>query len=165
MSANASQITEVSMVCSAVCSGADQRNHQSSASLAFVRGIHRWPVSFPHKGPVIWKMFPFDDVIMKQINKKMQWNPGEGELCVFVIFMANLPSLFSYCIKYVVYSTAFSQLWFRERNYFYVPIVPLLAKVLRADVLLVCDVNYPHNCPRILLSCSVNYQSDDATRQ
>ena len=41
MSVMASQITDVSMVCSTVCSGADQRKHQSSASLAFVRGIHR----------------------------------------------------------------------------------------------------------------------------
>ena len=38
--------------------------HQSSASLAFVLGIHRWPVNSPHKGPVTRKMFPFDDVIM-----------------------------------------------------------------------------------------------------
>ena len=45
-------------------SDADQRNHQSSASLAFVRGIHRGPVNSPHKGPVTRKMFPFDDVIM-----------------------------------------------------------------------------------------------------
>ena len=44
--------------------GADQRKHQSTASLAFVKGIHRWPVNSPHKGPVTWKMFPFDDVIM-----------------------------------------------------------------------------------------------------
>ena len=44
--------------------GADQRKHQSSASLAFVRGIHRWPVNSPHKGPVTRKMFPFDDVIL-----------------------------------------------------------------------------------------------------
>ena len=36
MSAMASQITGVSIVCSAVCSGADQRKYQSSASLAFV---------------------------------------------------------------------------------------------------------------------------------
>ena len=42
----------------------NQRNHQSSASLAFVRGIHRGPVNSPHKGPVTQKMFPFDDVIM-----------------------------------------------------------------------------------------------------
>ena len=44
--------------------GTDQRKHRSSASLAFVRGIHRWPVNSPHKGPVTWKMFPFDDFIM-----------------------------------------------------------------------------------------------------
>ena len=42
MSAMASQITDVSFVCLTVCSGADQRRHQSSASLTFVRGIHRW---------------------------------------------------------------------------------------------------------------------------
>ena len=46
-----------------VCSGADQ-TEQSSASLAFVRGIHRWSVNSPHKGPVTRKMFSFDDVIM-----------------------------------------------------------------------------------------------------
>ena len=44
--------------------GADQRKHQSSASLAFVRGIHRWSVNSPRKGPVTRKMVPFDDVIM-----------------------------------------------------------------------------------------------------
>ena len=42
----------VSIVYSNVCSGADQRKHQRSASLAFVRGIHRSPVNSPHKGPV-----------------------------------------------------------------------------------------------------------------
>ena len=47
-----------------VYSDADQRKHQSSASLAFVRGIHRGPVNSPHKWPVTRKMLPFDDVIM-----------------------------------------------------------------------------------------------------
>ena len=56
MSAMVSQITVVSFVCSTVCSGADQRKHQSSAWLAFVRGIHRWPVDSPNKWPVTWKM-------------------------------------------------------------------------------------------------------------
>ena len=42
----------------------DQRKHQSSTSLAFVWGIHRWPVNSPHKGPVTRKIFPFDGVIM-----------------------------------------------------------------------------------------------------
>ena len=60
----ASQITSLTIVYSTVYSDADQRKHQSSASLAFVRGIHRRPVNSPHKWPVTRKMFPFDDVIM-----------------------------------------------------------------------------------------------------
>ena len=64
MSALVSQITCVSIVCSTVCSGADQRKHQSSASLAFVRGIDWWLVDSLHKGQVTRKMFSFDDVIM-----------------------------------------------------------------------------------------------------
>ena len=36
----------------------------------FVRGIHRLPVDSPHKGPVTWKMFPFDDVIIHRITKQ-----------------------------------------------------------------------------------------------
>ena len=43
---------------------AQKKKNQSSASLAFVRGIHRWPLNSPHKGPIARKMFPFDDVIM-----------------------------------------------------------------------------------------------------
>ena len=64
MTAMATQITILTTVYSTVYSGADQRKHQSSASLVFVRGIHRWPVNSPHKVPVARKMFPFDDVIM-----------------------------------------------------------------------------------------------------
>ena len=60
----ASQITSLTVVYSIVCSGVNQRKHQSSASLAFVWEIHRGPVNFPHKWPVTRKMFPFDDVIM-----------------------------------------------------------------------------------------------------
>ena len=33
--------------------------------MAFVRGIHQWPMNSPHKGPVTRKMFSFDDVIME----------------------------------------------------------------------------------------------------
>ena len=67
MGAIASQITRLTIVYSIVYSDADQRKHQSSASLAFVRGIHRGPVNSPHKWPVTRKMFPFDDVIMSVI--------------------------------------------------------------------------------------------------
>ena len=69
MSTIASQITGVSSVYSTVCSGTDRRKHQSSASLVFVRGIHRWPVNSPHKGPVRRKLFPFNDVIIKVMSK------------------------------------------------------------------------------------------------
>ena len=55
--AMAFQITGVSLVYSTVCSGANQRKHQSSASLAFVRGIHRWPVNSSHKWSVTRKCF------------------------------------------------------------------------------------------------------------
>ena len=52
MSKVASQITSLTIVYSTVYSGPDQTKHQSSASLAFVRGIHRGPVNSPHKWPV-----------------------------------------------------------------------------------------------------------------
>ena len=60
----ASLITSLTIVYSTVYSGADQRKYQSSASLVFVRGIHRWPVNSLHKWPVTRKMFPLDDVIV-----------------------------------------------------------------------------------------------------
>ena len=57
--------TSLTIVYSTAYSGAIyQRKHQSSASLAFMRGIYQSPVNSLHKGPVTRKMFPFDDVIM-----------------------------------------------------------------------------------------------------
>ena len=67
MSAIASRITSLTIFYLIVYSRADLRKHQSSASLAFVRGIHRGPVNSPHKGSVTRKIFPFDDVIMPVI--------------------------------------------------------------------------------------------------
>ena len=63
MSAMASQITGVPIVYTAVCSDADQKKLRSTPSLAFVRGIHRWPVNSLDKGPVARIFFPFDVVI------------------------------------------------------------------------------------------------------
>ena len=75
MGAMVSLITSLKIVYSAVYSGADRRKHQSSASLAFVRGIHRWLGNYPHKGPVTRKMFPFDDVIMSgALGILIYWN-------------------------------------------------------------------------------------------
>ena len=64
----ASQITSLTIVYSTVYSDVNQRKHQSSASVAWVRGIHRKPVNSPHKWPVTRKMFPFDDVIMNNFH-------------------------------------------------------------------------------------------------
>ena len=51
------QITSLPIVYSIVYSDADQRKHQSSASLAFVRGIHREPVNSRTKGQYRGKCF------------------------------------------------------------------------------------------------------------
>ena len=73
MGAMASHTASLTIAYSTLHSGADQRKHQSSVSLAFVRGIHRWPVNSPQKGPVTRKMFPFDDVIMDAKNSFKQF--------------------------------------------------------------------------------------------
>ena len=83
----ASQITSLTSVYSTVYSVADQRKHQSSTSLVFVRGIHRWPVISPHKGPVTRKMFPFDDVIMI-FNKKF---PSISSMTLNIIYILFIP--------------------------------------------------------------------------
>ena len=71
MSAMASQITSISIACSSVCSGSDQRKHRSSTSLAFVMRIHRWPVYSPHKAPATQTLFPVDYVVMYMTVKNM----------------------------------------------------------------------------------------------
>ena len=76
----ASQITSLAIVYSIDYSEADQRKRQSSASLAFVRGIRRSPMNSPHKWPVTRKLFPIDDVIMIY---HMLYNAMAVELMVF----------------------------------------------------------------------------------
>ena len=60
-------ITSLTIVFSTVYSAADQRKHQNSASQAFVREI-TGTGEFPAQMPVTRKMFPFDDVIMYQME-------------------------------------------------------------------------------------------------
>ena len=75
----ASQITSLTIVYSTVHPGADQRKHQSSASLAFVRGIHRWPVTSPQKWPVTrkfsiwWRHHVLDQLV---IIRCVNWTNG-----------------------------------------------------------------------------------------
>ena len=59
----ASQITNLTIVHSTVYSGADHRKHQRSASLAFVRGVHRWPLKFPSQWSSNAENVSIDDVI------------------------------------------------------------------------------------------------------
>ena len=79
-----SQNTSLAIVYSTVYSGAAQRKHESSASLAIVREFTRDQWIPPQKWPVTWKMFPFDDVIMK-------W----GVFCEYKIL---LMSYLCYCV-------------------------------------------------------------------
>ena len=106
MNVMASQITSLTIVCSTVYSGTDQRKHQSSASQVFVGGIHRWPVNSPHKGPVTQKMFPFDDVIMITGQLIILWSMLE---CILFFISSHLPTL--YHVIYIVYlwPTAFQR--------------------------------------------------------
>ena len=79
----ASQITSLTIVYSTVYSGADQRKHQSSTSLASVRGLYRGPVNSPHKGSVTRKMFPFDDVILQQVQALVK-----SGMCIYGYFLS-----------------------------------------------------------------------------
>ena len=80
MGAMASQIPNLTIVYWTVYSDADQRKHESSASLAFVWRIHRGPVKSPHKCPMTRKMFPFDDVIMIHIIKTFYCSIGQSSM-------------------------------------------------------------------------------------
>ena len=87
----ASQITSLTTVYSIVYSDADQRKHQSSASLALVWGIHRGPVNSPHKWPVTWKMFPFDDVITWKVHMTPN-SLGSSVTCFHLMMSSCEPS-------------------------------------------------------------------------
>ena len=90
MSTMAFQITSLTIVYSTVYLGADQRKHQSFTSLAFVQGIHRWPVNSPHKGPIMRKKFPFDDCVMKNPTKSCQPTSGRR---VFLLSINSMKAL------------------------------------------------------------------------
>ena len=81
MGAMASQITSLTIVYSILYSGADQRKHQSPASLAFVRGIHLLPVNSPHKWSITRKMSPYHDVIMRYWALQSTFQGFSTSLC------------------------------------------------------------------------------------
>ena len=85
-----SQITSLAIVCFTVYSGADEIKHHSSASLAFVRGIHRWPLNSQCKGTVTQKMLPFDNVqkflakIKQYLRRENKANETQGR-CIIML--------------------------------------------------------------------------------
>ena len=93
LGAIASQITNVTVVYSTVYSDADQRKHQSSASLAFVRRNHRGPVNSPHKWPATRKMFPPDDVTMAKKQLVTSYH------CLWIFPLPQLNWCDSLCAK------------------------------------------------------------------
>ena len=87
MSTAASRIKGFSVVCSAVSSGADQRKHQSSASLTSVMGA-------TGDRPVTQKMFPFGDVIIcvlwiLGIERYLTWKLPSGCMPTWAMFLAH----------------------------------------------------------------------------
>ena len=115
MSVMASQITSLTIVHSTVYSGTDQRKHQSSTSLAFVRGIHRGLVNSPHQWPVTWKMFPFDDVIMycglfsqnnsRKDTKARPFGQGMIVFCEFLVWPKFYPWIYHAMYSIMLYHT------------------------------------------------------------
>ena len=100
MTTMASQITSLTVVYLTVYSDADQRKHQSSASLTFVRGIHRGPVNSPHKEPVTRKMFPFDDIILYPAISFVNICIGKWLCCKSIVFNTSIAhAVYSYPSK------------------------------------------------------------------
>ena len=122
MSSMASQIISLTIVYSIVYSDADQSKHQSSASLAFVRGIHQRPVNSPHKGPVTRKMVPFDYGIMWNSNRGHgstveYWDDSAHKPRGFEIIDQKIRCIFGYrnhqkgAYMYVIYSGCACKWW------------------------------------------------------
>ena len=100
---------------STVYLGADQIKHQSSASLAFVRGIHRGPVNSLHKWPVTRKMFSFDDVIMN--SKSVTSLSVANSLWDFVYITIILVSCFLENVKTI--GKLRNMLWTNEISWYF----------------------------------------------
>ena len=110
MSAIASEITTLTIVYSTVYSDADQRKHQSSASLAFVWGIHRDRWIPRTKGQLRGKCFHLMtsscDVLMRHLLWSIEvsrfWWAIPKNVILKNVFMCKEPSAHGYCISWTV---------------------------------------------------------------
>ena len=100
MSAMASQVTSLTIVYSTVYSDADQRKYQNSASLAFVRGIHRYRWIPRTKGQQRGKCFHLitsswvshdwpNSRIQKCTCSMPHIAPFKTEMCIFLFWMRH----------------------------------------------------------------------------
>ena len=137
MTTIASLITSLTIVYSTVYSDADQRKHQSPASLAFVWGIHRRPVNSPHKWPVTRKMFPFDDVIMLRIYV----------IDRYTICMRSLVHVVPHFVQLIAVSDAYMRQW----------IIPPLIQIMACRLVCVMPLSDP--IPGIFLIRPLGFQS------
>ena len=88
MSTILSQITGVSTVYSIACSGADKRKHQSSASLAFVRGIE-FPSQRASNAEIIsswWRHHIFHATLLPRSHMAglLAGNEGRLRICLLI---------------------------------------------------------------------------------
>ena len=112
MSTMASQITSLTIDYPNVYPRHRSKKTLKVSVLAFVRGFHRWPVKSPHKGPVMRKMFPFDDVIMSY-QKKWQCKiyPNLTHLVIHV-----LPRCDNFILMFVYTCYIWTHLFFKFHN-------------------------------------------------
>ena len=102
MGVTASQITSLTIVFSTVYSDADQRKHQSSASLVFVRGTHRRPSNSPHKWPVRREMFHLMTSSWFLYQFKRNWEAGISDVNIRQDHLILLKStLLEICTMYI----------------------------------------------------------------
>ena len=63
-------------------------------------GIHRWPVNSTHKWPVIRKMFPFDDVILRTAIMMVRWE--HTVVAKSAIHVENTNSVDIQCVLWIM---------------------------------------------------------------
>ena len=110
----ASQTISFTIVYSTVYWDADQRKHQSFASLAFVLGIRRWPLNSQHKWSVTRKMCLFDSVIIST-----QIPQGFNNKIHLTIFYKRLFLIHCFGISFTFKPLICkpSQIWYYRRHF------------------------------------------------
>ena len=145
MGAIASRITSLKIVYSSVYSGADQRKYQSSASLALVWGIHRWPVNSPHK----WCRYWIPLITLDDRNTLRHW--GRGKMAA--IFQTTFSNEFSAMLNiWNYYALPISRGHFSPNNSRKTPIPP--PNVRGMGTFREFEL-WPKVCPRSCCECNV----------